>query len=667
MNVTELARKLKITTAQLHEHLPKMGFDIGRRAIKIDNAVGMKVLRQWSQYQATLKKQTEGETAEEKETEPKEKIIIKLPLVITVRDFATRTNLPVTKVIQTLMNAGILAALNEKIDFDTASILAEDLGFGVEKEEAGFGEPQIFGGDIIKDELQKEDQKKLKTRPPVVVVMGHVDHGKTSLLDTIRKTNIMGGEAGGITQHIGAYQTKKMMKKTGEERIITFIDTPGHEAFTTMRSRGAKIADIAILVVAADDGMRPQTHEAAKIIKAAELPIVVAINKIDKPGANIEKVKRELSDIGLIPEDWGGKTPCVPISAKENIGIDDLLEMIILITDLAKETIVANPEGKTLATVIESHVDKNEGVVATLLVQNGTLQLNDFLIIDSILYGKARSLRDYRGKSLTSVSPSQPVKVIGLKNTPLVGSVVHATKTLPSDIEKVSKQSEVRKAVVTPKMQEKKKGTVSVNIILKTDTVGSLEAVVTALLALEHPEVKLAIVGKDLGTITTADVLTADATRSFIAGFHVPISPSAQEIALEKEVEIKTYKIIYELLDDIKARMEALIPSKTVRTTTGSARILKIFRTEGRTVIVGVVVLQGSIQSKTKATIERNGSVIGELVLTRIQSGKIEIPQAHGGQECGIEVETKHELQIGDTLQAYTEEKIKRSLSDGRE
>ncbi|MBI2484461.1 translation initiation factor IF-2 N-terminal domain-containing protein [Candidatus Uhrbacteria bacterium] len=319
MNVTELARKLKITTTQLYDHLPKMGYDIGRRAIKIDNAVAMKVLKQWSAYQIALKKQAEDaeRTAESEETgKPQEKEIIRLPLVITVREFAEKTNLPVTKVVQTLMNNGILTAMNEKIDYETAAILAEDLGFKVEKESADMDTSGLFAQDIIEKAIQEEDSEKLLPRPPIVVVMGHVDHGKTSLLDSIRKANVIAGESGGITQHIGAYQAKKILQKTGEERILTFIDTPGHEAFTTMRSRGAKVADIAILVVAADDGMRPQTEEAIKIIKAANLPLVVAINKIDKPGANIEKVKRELSDIGLLPEDWGGSTTCVPISAK---------------------------------------------------------------------------------------------------------------------------------------------------------------------------------------------------------------------------------------------------------------------------------------------------------------------------------------------------------------
>ncbi|MBI4272383.1 translation initiation factor IF-2 [Candidatus Uhrbacteria bacterium] len=663
MNVTELTRRLKITTAQLYEHLPQMGFDVGRRAIKIDDTVAMKIIRSWSQYQSTIKKQREQEKdVAEITSRREEKKSILLPLVITVREFSSRTNLPVTKVIQTLMNNGILAALNEKIDFETAAILAEDLGFSVEKEEVVEGDVALFQKDIVKEALAQEDPKKLIPRPPVVVVMGHVDHGKTTLLDSIRTATVAKGEAGGITQHIGAYQLKKTMKKSGEERTITFIDTPGHEAFTTMRSRGAKVADIAILVVAADDGLRPQTHEAIKIIKAAELPMIVAINKIDKPGATIEKVKRELSDIGLIPEDWGGKTICVPISAKERIGIDDMLEMIILVNDLNKESIVANPQGKTLASVIESHVDKNEGVVATLLVQNGTLKLNEYLLIDNTLFGKARSLRDYRGKPLTAVMPSQPAKIIGLKNAPHVGSVITAVRVLPRDVEKTLKLNEVRHAVITPRHGEKKEGIAVVNLILKTDTLGSLEAIVTSLLGLEHPEIRFTIVGKELGTITSADVLTAHATGSFIAGFHVPISPSAAEIASEKGVEIKTYKIIYELLDDIKERMEKLLRPHMVRTEMGSARIRAVFRTETRSMIVGAVVLQGSLTSGIHATIERKGETIGEGKIVKLQSGKNQIEQVGGGQECGIEFQSKHALMIDDVIHAYKEDAMKREL-----
>lgn len=665
MNVTELSRKLKITTSQLYDHLPKMGFDIGRRAIKIDNAVAMKVLKQWSAYQAALKKELEEEkkSTESETAQPQEKQTIRLPLVITVREFAEKTNLPVTKVMQTLMNNGILTAMNEKIDYETAAILAEDLGFKVEKESADTDTSALFAHDVIEQAIKEEDPTQLLPRPPIVVVMGHVDHGKTSLLDAIRKTNVIASESGGITQHIGAYQAKKTLQKTGEERVLTFIDTPGHEAFTTMRSRGAKVADIAILVVAADDGMRPQTEEAVKIIKAAGLPLVVAINKIDKPGANIEKVKRELSDIGLIPEDWGGSTTCVPISAKERVGIDDLLEMTALVADLHKDTIVANPNGKTLATVIESHIDKNEGVVATLLVQNGTLHVNDFLVIDNMLYGKARSLRDYTNTAIVRVAPSQPVKIIGLKAAPLVGSVAIATKTAPRDIEIATKRMETRHAVVTPKQGERKEGVASVNIILKTDTLGSLEAIATALIALSHPEVRLSIVSKELGTVTTADVLTAEATNGFIAGFHVPVSTSAAEIAAEKNVTIKTYKIIYELLDDVKKMMEILIKPETHRIIVGKAKILAIFRTETKSMIVGAVVLDGTIKQKTRAIIKRGENEIGDGLIAKVRSGKTEIASAQSGQECGLAFEGKHQLEVGDILHLYEEETVKRSLA----
>ncbi|MBI2484462.1 hypothetical protein HYV71_04755 [Candidatus Uhrbacteria bacterium] len=337
--------------------------------------------------------------------------------------------------------------------------------------------------------------------------------------------------------------------------------------------------------------------------------------------------------------------------------------MTALIADLHKDKIVANPQGKALATVIESHVDKNEGVVATLLVQNGTVFLNDFLVIDDLLYGKARSLRDYTGSALTRVVPSQPVKIIGLKAAPLVGSVAFAFKTAPRDIEVATKQAETRHAVVMPKQGEKKKGVASVNLILKTDTLGSLEAIATALLALQHPDVRLSIVSKELGTITTADVLTAEATNGFIAGFHVPVSTSAAEIAAEKNVQIKTYKIIYELLDDVKEMIETLIKPETRRTIVGQAKILAIFRTEAKSMIVGAVVLEGSIKPKIRARIVRGDTEIGEGIIAKVRSGKTEVASAQSGQECGIAFESKHTLEVGDTIELYEEETIKRSLS----
>jgi translation initiation factor IF-2 len=665
MNITELARKLKVTSTQLYELFPQIGIDVGRRAIKIDDKVAHKILKNWSQYQPLLFKKP-AEEEQGKDIAPEEKKPVEIPPIITVRDFAVVLNLPVTKLIATLMNNGILTALNEKIDYDTASIIAEDLGFiPRQQSEQGDEDAIMTTTNLIKTTIEAEDPALLQSRPPVVVIMGHVDHGKTSLLDAVRKTNIIATESGGITQHIGAYQISRKTKNSGEEKFITFIDTPGHEAFTTMRSRGAKIADIAILVVAADDGIKPQTVEAIKIIRAASLPLIVAINKIDKPGADIERVKRELSDHGLISEDWGGTTVCVPISAKQYTGIDDLLDMILLVADIEKEKLVANPAGTTVATVIESHVDKNEGPVATILVQNGTLRQNDFLVIDHILYGKARLMKDYRGQALSHVLPSQPAKIIGFKRAPLIGDCLSAMTTLDESVAKMSKQQEQMSAgsiVIAPKMSEKDKGIPSVNIILKTDTLGSLEAIATTLMKIEHPDVKIKVASKGLGAITTADVLNAEATKSFIAGFHVPLSAQVRDVASEKHVDIVLYKIIYELIDDIKKRVEELLAPLISRTVTGSGTILKVFRSDRGSMVVGMRVLEGTFTGGARVQVLRDGSTVGEGKIKTVQLGKIEIKEAVSGQECGILYEGRVELAPDDVLQSFTEKKIKQTL-----
>lgn len=664
MNITELSRKLKITSSQLYELFPQIGIDVGRRAIKIDDKVAHKILKNWSEYRALLFKKPVEE--EKKEDVPEaEKPPVTIPSVITVRDFAALLNLPVTKLLQTLMNNGILTALNEKIDYETASIIAEDLGYRPQQQTAQEADETAAPGDTVKDVLEREDQKDLTNRPPVVVVMGHVDHGKTSILDAVRKTNVIAGEAGGITQHIGAYQIMRKMEKTGEERAITFIDTPGHEAFTTMRSRGAKIADIAILVVAADDGIKPQTVEAIKIIRAAGLPMVVAINKIDKGGADVERVKRELSDNGIIPEDWGGTTVCVPVSAKQRTGIDDLLEMILIVADMEKDKLVANPNGACVATVIESHIDKNEGPVATVLVQNGTLHQNNFLVLNNTLYGKVRHMRDHRGTAVSHAMPSQPVKIIGFKRAPVIGDMVSAHTKVGEDVARMDKQKERGSSssiISAPKLSEKERKRPSVNLVLKTDTLGSLEAIVASLQKIEHPEVKVKIISKDLGAITTADVLNAEATHAEIAGFHVSLPSQVANIANEKHVTVRLYTIIYELLDDVKERLEALLAPLLNRTVVGNARVLKVFKSEARGTIVGATVQEGTIAKNARVRFFRADETMGEGKVTTVQSGKVEIPSAQSGQECGMMIESRTTLAEGDIIEAFTEEKIKQTL-----
>jgi len=660
MNITELARKLQITTQELKDTLPKLGFDIGQRAIKVDDRAARKIIESWSALKKELEKKQAAEAAsllpeETGETAAAGKVIVKLPQVITVRDFAARLQLPVTSVIKELMKNGILASLNERIDYETAAIVAEDMGFGVEKvEEETEGD---FVGDKVKELMGKDEKSTLKPRPPVIVVMGHVDHGKTKLLDAIRKTHVMESEAGGITQHIGAYQAAY------KDRILTFIDTPGHEAFTAMRSRGAKIADIAILVVAADDGVQPQTKEAVKIIEAAKIPFLVAINKIDKPEANIDKIKQELAGLNLVPEDWGGKTICVPISAKQVTGIDELLDMVLLLAEMEKEKITANPERCAVGTVIESHIDKGEGPVATVLVQAGTLNRNDNLTVDNVFYGRTRAMKNFRGEVVGQAGPGTPVKILGLKAAPQVGDILEVKGDLSECQRKIKPTYARRDQVVVKKTgedEEKKKK--KLNIILKTDVLGSLEALLASFEKMDYPTVSLEIVSRGLGNINEAEVLQAEAIGAKIFGFNVLMGPNIEELARDKGVEIKIFNIIYNLIDEIKKGLEALLDVEIIRTELGKMEVMAIFRTEPASMIVGGKVKEGKIVfgakgAETKIKVLRKGEEIGEGILLQLQAAKSEIKEAAAGQECGIKYKGKPIIQVGDTLVAYKEEK----------
>lgn len=667
MNITELARKLQMPTQELKDVLPTLGFDVGQRAIKVDDRLAQKIIESWPGLKKELEKRRAAEFAKSASEESgpvavEEKKKVKLPHVVTVRDFSVRLNLPVTSVIKELMKNGILASLNERIDYETAAIVAEDMGFEVEKIEEEVDE-EDFVGDKVRELLGKEEKSNLKPRPPVVVVMGHVDHGKTKLLDAIRKTHVMESEAGGITQHIGAYQA------TYKDRVLTFIDTPGHEAFTAMRSRGAKIADIAILVVAADDGVQPQTKEAIKIIEAAKIPFLVAINKIDKPEANVDKIKQELAALNLIPEDWGGKTICVPISAKQMTGIDVLLDMVILIADMEKEKIMANPLRCALGTVIESHIDKGEGPVATVLVQAGTLSRNENLTIDNVLYGRVRAMKNFRGEFVDSASPGTPVKILGLKAAPQVGDILEVKNDLRECSRKIKAAYSDREQVTVKKSggeeEDKKK---KLKIILKTDVLGSLEALLASFEKLEYPTVALEIVTHGLGNITEAEVLEAEAVGAKIFGFNVMTGPNVDDLARDKGVEIKRFKIIYDLIDEIKKGLEALLEMETIRTDLGKIKVLAIFRTEPASMIVGgkieegKIVLSAKTPGQVKIKVWRKENEVGEGILIGLQSAKSEIKEASAGQECGIKFKGKPIIQVGDVLDIYREEKRVRKL-----
>lgn len=591
-----------------------------------------------------------------------EKKNIEIASKITVKEFAEKLKLPVTEIIAELMKNGVLASQNESIDFETASIIADELGF--EATEKGVSEEEEEKEKELKKVLEKEDKKNRKPRPPVVVVLGHVDHGKTMLLDAIRKTKVTESEYGGITQHIGAYQVKQ------KNQLISFIDTPGHAAFTAMRSRGAKVADIAILVIAADDGFKPQTKEALNIIKAAKLPFIVAINKIDKPDADVNRVLKEMADLDLLPEEWGGKTITVKVSAQEKTGIDDLLEMILLIYDMEKENITANPEGEIAGSVVESHIDKGEGPVATVLIQSGTLRLGDTVAIGEV-YGRIKAMKNFKGENIKEAPPSTPVKILGLKGLPVVGDIM----TVPKDIrgfKKGIKQYRHDKHLIKPtesKIETKKekeereergeeKKQISLKLILKADNLGSLEAITEGLKKYKHEEANLDLVYSGLGNITEADLLKAEATGALLRGFNVTVSKAAENLSREKGLEFKTYKIIYELFEEIKLKMEELLEPEIIEERVGRLKVLAVFRTEKKAMIIGGKVIEGKLLPNMKAKIVRAKEEIGRGKISQLQIEKNIVKEAKTGQECGLKFEGSARIKEEDVVEVFNEKKV---------
>jgi len=674
MNVTELARKLRVNTKQLLEILPGYGFDIGKKSIKIDDGMANQVMKQWKYIKRDMEKKRLAEIEEKKlkEKELRRELgeTVTLPGLITVREFADKLNLPVTQIITELMKNGILANQNQNIDYDTAAIMAEDLGFGVEKQigenKAEQKEKEEERSNALEKALKRGEN--LESRPPVVVVMGHVDHGKTSLLDTIRKANIISTEAGGITQHIGAYQTIWKDPKTGEIKPITFIDTPGHEAFTVMRSRGAKVADIAILIVAADDSVKPQTEEAIQIIKAAKLPFVVAINKIDKEGADTLKTKTDLSTKGVQPEEWGGQIPMVEISAKQNTNIDKLLDVLLLVTDINEGNIQADSSIAAVGTIIESNVDKSTGPVATVLVQAGTLRKGDKLVVNNEIYGTVRAMHNDRGDVLEEAGPSTPVQIIGFKVAPEVGDVMDLSRVgTATKIDKKSKQSEqtsaVRQTVMSTKSEnEDEEGKKTLNVVIKADVLGSLEAIIGSLQKMKHDEVGIKIVGKGLGNITESDVNKAEAAGATVIGFNVSATSLAEESMRERKVEFLKHSVIYDIIDWAKEGLENLLDKQKIITEIGKIKIKGIFRTDKKAMTVGGIVTEGKITKDTKVRVVRNKENIGEGKIATCQIGQQTVKEIPAGSEGGLRFEGKIKLEIDDVLEAYKVESQIRTL-----
>ncbi len=666
MNVSELARRLKVTPNELLEKLPGLGFGIGERAIKVDDIVAEKIVRKWIENERRERMRTSllKTGAVRAAVAPGPTRYVTLPHVIVVRDLAGKLNLPVTRVIQELMKAGILASQNERLDYETAAIISEELGYKASEEaEKDDTSDQSQAQDRMRQIIEAEAVENLEPRSPVIVVMGHVDHGKTKTLDAIRQTNVMGGEAGGITQHIGAYQVIK------KNRGITFIDTPGHEAFTVMRSRGAKVADIAILVVAADDGVQPQTKEAINIIKAAGLPFVVALNKIDKPEADPDRVLAQLAEAGVTTEAWGGNVPMVKISAKTGVGIEDLLDLVLLVADMNADKIRSNPKRLAVGTIVESHVDKGEGPVATVLVQTGTLKKNDWLGIAGAAYGRVRAMRDWTGKLLNEAPPGTPVKLLGFRVAPAVGDILEVPDD-PKKLEakKVKTSRQVAEAFTAKKQmpvegEEGEKKKEMFQVVLRTDVLGSLEAILGMLEKIRHEDVGVEVIQKGLGNVTDADVTRAATASKIVYAFNVVPGPQVAEQARDKSVEIRQCKIIYELFDDIVAELNKILKPEVMVQPLGTFETVAIFRTEAQRMVIGGRVTDGKVVSGEKARVWRGEEPQGDLVIDSVQLGKSTVKDAHGGQECGLSVKGKVKIQVGDRLEVFHEEIKERKVT----
>jgi translation initiation factor IF-2 len=585
---------------------------------------------------------------------------VEIPSTVTVRDLASMIDVSPIDVIKQLMANGVMANINQQIDFDTAAIVIAEFGFEAEHLAATEDELEEAGElprwrQLIGD----EDPKTLKDRPPVVTVLGHVDHGKTTLLDAIRFTNVAEGEAGGITQRISAYQVEH------NERSITFLDTPGHAAFTAMRARGAQGADIAVLVVAADDGVMPQTREALAHIQAARVPIIVALNKIDRPNSNPDKVKQELSDIGLIPDDWEGDTMVVPVSAKEKEGLEDLLEAIILVADSTE--IKANPSGKVIGTVIEAELDKAKGVVATFLVQNGTLRVGDAILVGTSC-GKIRAMFDFQGEPIKVARPSKPVSVMGLSDVPPAGelfTVVESEREARNIAEKrkieqrersrgTSKAQSLEQLFAAYKAGEVKE----LRLVVKADVQGSLEPIVNSLKELSVGEIKVNILHAGTGNISENDVMLAAASQGIVIGFNVTADQVAKNCADVEDVDIRVYDIIYRLTEDIELALKGMLEPETRRVELGKARVREVFRIPKLGNIAGCIVTEGEILRNARMLVLREDEELFNGPISSLKHEKEDVREIRNGFECGIGLKGFESFKEGDILECYTEETV---------
>ncbi|HJR81298.1 MAG TPA: translation initiation factor IF-2 [Anaerolineales bacterium] len=578
---------------------------------------------------------------------------IELPASIVIRDLAQKIEKSPIDLIKKLMSNGVMATINQSVDFDTAAIVVAEYGFEatpevVEEVKVETGEVPLWR-QLIAD----EDQTKLQDRPPVVTILGHVDHGKTSLLDAIRQTEVAAGEAGGITQHIGAYQVEN------KGRLITFLDTPGHAAFTQMRARGAQGADIVILVVAADDGVMPQTREAIAHAKAARVPIIVALNKMDRPNANPERVKQELAEQELVPDEWGGNTMVVPVSAKLKQGIDDLLEGILLVADNTQ--IKANPNGKVLGTVIEAEVDKTKGVMTTLLIQNGTLESGD-IVVAGTAHGKLRALSDFKGKPVKKAGPSMPVAVMGLSDVPsagdvfeVVGSEKEARAIVAARTEAAKTQTQAKKKVSLEDLFASVQSGEAreLNLIVKADVQGSLDPIVSELNKLGEGEIGIKILYSETGNIGENDVMLASTSHAIIIGFNVQADVSARRLAEKEGVDIRLYEIIYRMTEDIEKALKGMLEPEVKEKVLGRAQVLAVFAASKFGKVAGCRVTDGELRRNAKVRLFRGTDLIYEGDMGSLRIGKEDVREVRQGYECGVGFKNFNDIQVGDQIVCY--------------
>lgn len=668
VRVYELAKELKMTSKELVAKIKELDINISSHMSSLEKEEA-EMIKELIEEERDLKKsKRNNKKIDKNERKPKKQIemnkketkskdkrsgkkqevkTIEIEDNITVRELADKIDINPTELITKLIGFGIMASINESIDYDTAAIVAEEYGVKVVRSETQESEEE-FNFDY------EDDPKDLKPRAPIVTVMGHVDHGKTSLLDSIRKTSVTKQEAGGITQHIGA-----SIVNVGDKKII-FLDTPGHEAFTSMRARGTQVTDIAVLVVAADDGVMPQTIEAINHAKAANVPIIVAINKMDKPEANPDRVKQELVEHGLVPEDWGGDTITVPVSALKGQGIDELLEMILLVAEI--QELKANPDRPAVGTVIEAQLDKGKGPMATVIIEKGTLHVGDIVVCGST-YGRVRAMFDDKGKNVKKAGPSIPVAILGLSEVPESGDKLYAVedeKIAKSYAEKKKEKMREEHLKATQKVslddlfERIQQGEMKeLNIIIKADTRGTIDALRKSLEKFESEEVRVHIIHEGVGGITESDVLLASASNAIIIGFNVRPTLSAQNMAKNEKVDIRTYRVIYEALEDIEAAIKGMLEPKLVEETIGRAEVRATFRVPNVGTVAGIYVQQGKITRNSIIRLLRNDVVVYEGKVSSLKRFKDDVREIATGYEGGLGLENFNDIKEGDILEAY--------------